>query len=78
MFAHNPFRIRDYKNFDKPEGQDQSFESAKKWFDERTHESMTRRPLEDKEFKKVLPMKNVIMGLMFLFGTNKAVCRVIS
>jgi hypothetical protein len=33
MFAYNPFKIRNYKTFDKAEGQDPMFESAKKWFD---------------------------------------------
>ena len=71
---HNPFRIRDYKTFDKAPNKafDQSFESAKKWFDSQTHESMTRDTMQNKDFFKILPIKQVALLLTFLFGTKKA------
>jgi len=75
----NPFVIRDYKTFDKdPSKQiDQSFMSAKRWFDSQTHESMTRRSMQNKDFKNMIPIKAVAFFFTFLFGTNKAVCSLV-
>ena len=75
--ALNPFKIQDWKNFDNPAAKDPIFEACKKWFDQQTTESMTKQPLKDREFKKVLPFRNIAFVLAFLFGTNKAVCKVV-
>ena len=73
---YNPFVIRDYANFDKEptSKSEKRYAEAKKHFDEQTHESMTRKPMKNKDFKKVLPIKGVAVILTVLFGTNKAVC----
>merc|ERR1712151_1328852 len=59
---HNPFRIRDWKNFDKRPDErtdfEKSFHNAKQWFDKQTHESMTRDTMSNKDFNKILPFKS--------------------
>ena len=49
------------------------FESAKSWFDSQTHESMTRKPLDTEDVKKMVDPKKVIGACLLSFGAKKAV-----
>ena len=49
------------------------FESAKKWFDDQTHESMTRKPLSTEDVKKMVDPRIVIGACLLITGAKKGV-----
>ena len=51
----------------------QSFDSAQEWFDKRTHESMTRKPLSTEAVKKMVNPKVVLGSLILISGCKKSV-----
>ena len=55
----------------------EEFDRAKDWFDKRTHESMTRKPLESEEVAKMMNPKIVIAGCLGIAATKKAVDRMV-
>jgi len=75
------FRINRENHAKEFHGRDQnlneSFESAKRWFDSQEHESMTRKPLNTETVKKMVNPKIVIAVCLLISGTKQAVDRII-
>jgi hypothetical protein len=55
----------------------ESFESAKNWFDGQEHESMTRKPLKTDTVKKMVNPKIVIAACLMISGAKQAVDRLV-
>ena len=49
------------------------FRQTKNQFDSEAQESLNRQTLKNSDFKKMLPLKNVIFVFTFLYGSNCAV-----
>lgn len=81
MSASKMFQINRDNRANEFHGKDtllnESFESAKKWFDSQQHESMTRKPLNNDEVKKMLDPKKVIFACLLISGVKKTVDRLV-
>lgn len=55
----------------------EEFDRAKTWFDSRTHESMTRKPLKYEDVAKMMNPRIVIAICLGISATKKAVDRMV-
>ena len=53
------------------------FKRAEKEFDEQTHESMTRKPIQTEDVKKMVDPAKVVVACLLLSGVKKTVDRLV-
>ena len=79
-FHFSMFKIKDFNEYRGGSAfstYDFDYESCKKWFDSRTHESMTRERIKDKDAFKMMRPARIILGCLTLTVFKKGIDKAI-